>query len=53
LAAILMGAATGVFAALPVAAQSVPDVLAQTAGYFVCGLIVLCDGLLVLLLPQN
>jgi hypothetical protein len=53
LAAILMGAATGVFAALLVAAQSAPDVLAQTAGYFVYGLIVLCGGLLVLLIRQN
>jgi|GEM_PF-1750725 hypothetical protein len=48
-----MRAATSVFAALPVTAQSAPDVLAQTAGYFVYGLIVLCGGLLVLLIRQN
>ena len=45
-----MGAAIGVFKALPVAAQSAPDGLAQTVGYLVYGLIVLCGGLLVLLI---
>ena len=52
-ATILVGVLTGAFAALPVEAQSAPDASAQTDGYFVYGLVVLCGGLLVLLLHQS